>query len=251
LVRLAALGYEGPIVTLSSGILQAAVDESGTHGGPRLAVAACIAYAPQWRAFYQDWLPYAQKYIAGGGYHATDADKADNIALGHLIHQRLLGVAVTISYEDYKEAVPRDIKSHFGGIYVAGLRSLQVCLRTFCENEAIRWVKWILERGHKEQNSADQFLTSLGDSPANRYWSHEWVGKENLLTHAADLVAYLATVDAGNTKPIELMLDKTVIVLHFRRQDFIDGLHKGRLTIARRRWLKAQLKKARKLEAAG
>jgi hypothetical protein len=234
-------------------MLKAAIDESGTHdGAPCICVAACLGAVSQWKQFCRDWEPRATKYVERGGYHAKMGSTDDNAFLASIIERWLWGMAVTISYDDFKR-VPHRLKSKFGAEYVTALRIIAVVLQHYCETNEIRWISWVLEAGHKQQEAADRFLTDLEKNrPDFRVWGHDWVTKAEIITHSADLVAHVAARSYGGER-LSLMdvIEKSVLVRHWALADLLESVEGGEQMLKEERWERRKKKEARRNRRSG
>ena len=197
------------------------MDESGSHeGAPCIAVAACFGEKPEhWKQYERDWADTAKAYQKRP-YHATDARPEDNALLASIVARWLSGLAITISYSDFDAVVPHRTRSIYGAEYTTSMRALIHVLAHFSHGRDIPWVKWILEAGHPEQPMVDKLLTESHGKA--HIWSHEWVGKNDISTHAADLLAHLAAAarDATNPPLLDLIVaNDRVLVRHMSRAE--------------------------------
>ena len=214
------------------------VDESGTHrGAAAMCVAFCLSTSTQWRAFTREWEPYARKYP--GGYHATKASDADNDALTGLVLRRVQGLAAfTFPYDDFKELTTPAIRSEYGNEYAFGVRMCLAAVDRWCGREGKRWVSWVLEAGCPGSDHVKVLFDKLLLEPEEeRYhvFSHRWVGKEELITHPADLVAY--EVERCYRGPASARLT-ALGVQHrdFKRDDLASAVKIGTEKIKRGKW---------------
>jgi hypothetical protein len=169
-------------------MLKVAIDESGSHEAPAIVVVACFATSTQWNHFRREWTPRACKY--SGEFHSADASDSDLDYLTSLLTRRLGGLATTIDYADFRDVVPEWIKSRFGAEYSTGIQAIALVLRHFCTKHGIRWMNWVLEAGHQGQASAELYLQKIVGNQDWHIRRHSWVGKEEVITHAPDLVAH-------------------------------------------------------------
>jgi hypothetical protein len=184
-------------------VFKVAIDESGSHGdSPALCVAGCLADVGNWAGFCHSWRPRAAAY-AERGFHATIARDADNAFLAELIAQWLNCFAVTVPYSTYKAVVPPKLRSKFGGEYGIGVRLIAIVFHDVSGRLNLGRMAYVLEAGHPGQGSARKFLDEVTLDPAWHVQSHTWVGKEEIITHAPDLVAHLAAAArAGSRSPL-------------------------------------------------
>lgn len=206
-------------------MLTVGIDESVTHGeSPILCVAACIASADGWTRFRGAWLPHAMKYAAKGGYHATKAHDPDNLILAGLMEELLpsAAFAIRISCADMRAVVSHNIRSEYGDEYTilvwTGIRFLS----KLCDLQGVDWLAYVLEDGHKGRKGTakikQMFNAIKQEAPGTqmRYhvYSDTWVGKEELITHPADLISYEWARAHGRPEESE-------ILAAFRRADYL------------------------------
>jgi hypothetical protein len=203
-------------------VLKVAVDESGSHqDSPAICVAACFANAAQWRTYESSWRPTAEKYLPKG-YHAAEASDADNAVLATILAQTLKGIVITISYDDFREVVTKNIRSVFGAEYNAAVRACAYTLRHWCDRYRVPYMTWVLESGHKGESSVNTFLSAIRRDRSWRIWSHEWVGKEDLVTHASDLVSHEVAACYGRpASPLLESMGPEIVRRHFTRKELV------------------------------
>jgi hypothetical protein len=226
-----------------------AIDESGSHeGAPALVVAACLMTSTQWGHFGREWGPTARKYPKG--FHATDAVPEDRERLADVLDRRLeVAMAISIDYEEFKALVPQKIKSAFGSEYVSGIRAIAVTLAGWCEKNRINWLAYILEVGHKGEGSAKQFFDEIVRRPHTHVFSHTWVGKENLITHAPDLIAYELARCYGKPHSATLTrLEPRLLCTHFDRESLASAAETGMGTLKAYERLRDKVKAMKRMQ---
>lgn len=213
--------HNGDVVALKVGF-----DESGTHGGTHFTLAAVAGKAIHWQQVERDWAATAATYPKG--YYATSARDEDNAKLAAIMDRWLYGYAFSISYADFA-IVTNDIKSEFGSIYVHALRGLSYFLKVNAEARAEFTLAYVLESGHKEESSAQQYLSSLiVNRPEFRVYSHVWVGKDALVTHPADLAAHVAcSTYTKRPSPLVDLVQKSVQFIEFPRDLLAENVQGG------------------------
>lgn len=167
-----------------------AIDESGYHeGAPCIAAGAVYAFKRQhWREYERDWFPRAVWY-RDVGFHSTKARADDLDVLAAAVGRWLHAFAITISYDDYQSVVPHRIRSRYGGEYSTAIRALVHLLGIVAKDRKENAI-FVLEAGHREQQIVHKMLT---DAKGHTFVAdHMWVGKDNIATHAADLIAHVA-----------------------------------------------------------
>lgn len=228
-------------------VYQVAIDESGSHKHALgLTMGACIATARQWKLLTKDWRPVASRYPHG--YHASGARHADNLALAALIDRRAdASTAVTITYADYQAAVPQKDRSKLGTEYLAAMKTTVGWLHLVLEYFNVPRMALIVERGHtKGGAAAEQYLSAALNDPVRfRIASVVWVGKEDLLTHAADLIAHVYAGNRDDPENAELrtILNRQTNTLCPSRAELVETTHTIRKQLSEyRRWLRQQNK---------
>ena len=231
-------------------VLKVSVDESGTHGGaPALVVTACVGTPKGWTRILRKWRPRAANYPKG--YHATQARDEDNLFLASLLQPHLeASMAVVIPYEVFKAVVPHEHRSRFGAEYATAIRACVHVLAHWCDNYWYDWTTWVLETGHKGENSARRFLDSILGLPASHVHSQAWVGKNDLVTHAPDVVSYaiVSTMESARPASTRLLAEvrKSTMVRAFDRPTLEEAVAKGYDTIKQQRRTALQARKQRK-----
>lgn len=229
-------------------VLKVSVDESGTHGNaPALVVAACVATPNGWKQIRRAWAPRAAKYP--NGYHATKARDEDNLFLANLLPEHLeASLAVVVPYEVFKFVVPHEHRSRFGAEYATGIRACVHVLAYWCDHHWYDWTTWVLEAGHKGESSARQFLDSILRRPGGHVWSHAWVGKDDLVTHAPDVVSHaiVQKLEQDGRSPLLEAVLKSTVIRAFDRPTLQKAVTKGYDTIKSQRWEAVKARKARK-----
>lgn len=189
-------------------VMKVTVDESGTDDqAPCIAVAVCYALKPEhWREYKRDWSPTAKKY-EDEGFHAVDADAADLQVLAKATANWLAGFALTIGYDDFDAVVPHRVRSQFGAEYATAIRVMLHSFTDYClKNDILGGFTLVLESGHAEQPAVDKTLTATANARGpggarSALWSHQWVGKEDITTHCADLFSHLAAPTRNGAHP--------------------------------------------------
>jgi hypothetical protein len=176
-------------------MIVAAIDESGTHQGARaLVVAVCAARPAQWLNLLDEWQP-----IAPPDYHASEALDRDNVALATLMRKHLAnrrtGVAtgVIVSHRRFKVYTPKRFQSLYGGAYGFAVTWCALAVGEWSRRIGGGKVAYVIERGHKGEGHMDKvFKRIVGNAENQAFYkvaSHEWVGKGDIRTHPADLLA--------------------------------------------------------------
>lgn len=207
------------------------VDESGTHDkAPCICVAAVFGRQQQWDELARAWGPRARWYAENrNGYHATSALRKDNELLANETARWLQGLALTIDYKDFREVVTDGIRGEWGAEYQTALRAIAYVLSGYWRAHNIEWTTWVVEAGHSEQSAADKYLRELVKRRRDfRVMSYRWCGKEEIITHPADLAAHVfARRYAGETVPLADVLSTAVLHRHWERSEMEESVKQG------------------------
>jgi hypothetical protein len=174
-------------------VLKCSVGESGTHGAaaPILVVAGCAATARQWRLLAQEWLPQIRGLPKG--YHAKRRDcEALNVVLAEIMRRRMdHTLAITIIEDEYKQYASPRFRSTLGSAYALAVHSLVHRVGGWCDQRNIRYVAYVLEGGHKNQDHVNELfrlMTLTANRP--RYTPYTWSNKADPTLHPADLLSH-------------------------------------------------------------
>jgi hypothetical protein len=177
-------------------VIWVGIDESGTHDGAQaLTIAACVGTATEWQRFKDAWAPFAKKYERKG-YHATKASDSDNRVLGRLMCEHLsAALAFRTPYAASRALVSSDLRSQVGNEYTLAVRIVVDVLAHIAAQNDVDWISYLIEDGHPgaartKQEFEQKKALRPGDPFRKRVYSDTWVGKEELITHPADLLSY-------------------------------------------------------------
>ena len=228
-------------------VIKVVVDESGTHDkAPCIVVAGVAGETGDWKQFVRDWSARAATYPKG--YHASKAKDKDNKFLAHIVARWLSGVVLSISYDDFRAVVTPRLLSKYGGEYRHAVGMLSLILKDYAEKTKTRWISWVLERGHKEQEAVDRYLHLLEENrPDLRIWAHVWANKEDITTHAADLSAYAVACAYGTgTSPLLEIIRQRMLIHQPTRAQLEEIVRRGEAMLQRERRAKAKARAERK-----
>lgn len=233
-------------------VITVAIDESGTHAKAKsLCVAGCVGNYHEWKRFSREWTPRAKKYQYG--FHATKARDADNQFLAQLIVKHLkFSFAVNFDYDDVRAVVGQPFRSRYGSEYAIGVRTSVGFMNEVCVMEGWKTVAYVIEDGARGADHVKQWFADMKALPMShpdrlRVYSDTWVGKEDVTTHAADLLSYeWGRVYEGATSDIVPRLPKDRFYLHNETRAELLGAYTEQLRLDKlHRWAVIKAKKAR------
>lgn len=225
------------------GVFKVAVDESAKNG--LVCVAGVVSTPAEWEAFSTAWRPTADTYEHG--FHATKGRYTDNALLADLVSKLHTGCAMVITSDDFR-VVTAELRSVYGSVYTHALRALIQRYQQWCVATGTEWVAWVLEAGDKSARAARTVLDDLVGDPDFHIYSHNWVGKGELITHAADLVAYLATAGEGTYSPLLRTIEPRIEFVRADGAQLREMVRDGERLLKKFRGLKARERRRRKIK---
>jgi hypothetical protein len=233
-------------------VLWIGTDESGTHGGPVLAVAGMFGTGSQWQSFRAAWTPYAAQYK--DGYHAKEAKSGHNEALARLMRQHLMtGFSIRMSYADIREIVPPKVRSQTGEEYFIGMVTMTKLFALITDQLNVAEIAYVIEAGHRSAGNVGKMFDYLVTLPVGhpdrlKVHSASWVGKEEIITHPADLIsnawtgAYVQHPEAIALVH-ELGHDDFIKFHHYTRDQIAGAVKDTESALKRIKWLRKKRKR--------
>jgi hypothetical protein len=166
------------------------------------------------------------------------------------------GVALSIGYDDMREVLPSNQRSVFGEEYAVGVMITMKFLSAVIEERGLfELLAYVVEDGHKGAAKAKSLFEAVKQFPLTdprrmHVWSDTWVGKEEITTHAADLMSFIWASDYGAAIDGEtvsrLRRSGNFLFKHYRREAIENAVENNKELLKQVSFARSAARKERK-----
>jgi hypothetical protein len=190
-------------------MLQAYLDESGTHKGASLVVVAgWVGQRDAWKAFIKEWSVQLKK--AGISYFHAKDPKCESLKphlVSAILKRKLLGVAWTVNPLDFKENATDKFTLAFGNAYSTCAYLCAGMITRLAKRFSYDSVAIVFESGQSNEDNILKTLSAIMEEPVDhRIASINFLNKKHpgaIPLQAADFLSH--AISTNETKWIKLI----------------------------------------------
>jgi len=191
-------------------MIQAYLDESGTHkDAPLVVVAGWLGDRRTWKSFIKEWSKHLKK--AGVPYfHAKDprCEPLESLLVHTILKRNLLGLACTVNPSDFQNNTSDRFKSELGNAYSTCAYICAGMISKIAKEYGSDSVALVYEAGQPNGNFIYETISAIMAEPVDhRFASINFLNKEHpgaIPLQAADFLAH--AIGVNKTKWIEKFL---------------------------------------------
>jgi hypothetical protein len=182
-------------------VIEAYLDESGTHSGaPLVVVAGFIGDRKAWKSFVKEWRAVLQR--ANIPYFHANAPECESLKAPltrALLKRHLLGVAWTINPLDFKKIASQKFMSRFGNAYSTCAFLCAGMISQLARKDGWPSVALVYEDGQANQDFIAETLNAIKAEPEDhRFGSIVFMNKKDpggIPLQAADFISHIVSTN--------------------------------------------------------